>query len=351
MSPLAWAIVLFLILVNALYVAGEFGAVGVRRSRIRRLADGGNRLAARLLPVLEDPRALDRYIAASQIGITLSSLALGAYGQATLAPALEPLFEKWAPLQDVAAESTAAAVVLIGLAALQVVLGELVPKAVALQYPTRTALLTVIPMRLSLRAFAWFIAFLNGSGLLLLRLLGLSYSGHHHVHSPEEIELLLVESRDGGLLEPDEQARLRSALRLSLRTAADLMVPRDRVTAIDIDTPYEELVATLARSPYTRLPVYESSFDHPVGVLHTKDLTLASIGDGGRPPLRSLLRPHVQVPPDMSADRVLAFLRERRTHQALVVDRKGRVAGLITLADVIAELLEQEEHGAEDRHG
>ncbi len=166
MSPLVWAVIAFLILVNALYVAAEFGAVGARRSRIRRLATAGNPLAGRLLPVLEDPRALDRYIAASQIGITLSSLVLGAYAQAALAPALEPYFARLEPVRGLAAETAAVTVVLIGLAGLQVVVGELVPKALALQYPTRTALLTVLPMQWSLHAFAWFIAVLNGSAII-----------------------------------------------------------------------------------------------------------------------------------------------------------------------------------------
>jgi putative hemolysin len=344
MSPTVWAVVFLLILVNALYVAGEFGAVGAQRSRIGRLAGAGNRMAARLLPVLEDPHALDRYIAASQIGITLSSLALGAYAQARLAPAFEPLFARWAALHAISAESASAIVVLASLAGVQVVLGELVPKALALQYPTRTALATVLPMQLSVRAFAWFIAVLNGSGLIILKLLGLTYTGHRHVHSPEEIELLLVESRDGGLLEPEEQARLHRALRLSLRTAGELMVPRARISAVGIDSPLDALLAQLAESPYTRLPVYAATLDEPVGLLHTKDLATAYTAEGKRPPLGKLLRPIVQVPPDMPADRLLAFLRERRTHLALVVDRKRRVVGLVTLGDVLAELLGQAAH-------
>ncbi len=344
MSPTVWAVVFLLILVNAVYVAGEFGAVGAQRSRIGRLAAAGNRMATRLLPVLDDPHALDRYIAASQIGITLSSLGLGAYAQAALAPAFEPYFARWHAVQAIGAESAATVVVLVALAAVQVVLAELVPKALALQYPTRTALATVLPMQLSVRAFAWFIAVLNGSGLIILKLLGLTYTGHRHVHSPEEIELLLVESRDGGLLEPEEQARLHRALHLSLRTASELMVPRARVSAVAIDSPLDALLTRLAESPYTRLPVYAATLDEPVGLLHTKDLAIAYTAEGKRPPLAKLLRPIVQVPPDMPADRLLAFLRERRTHLALVVDRKKRVVGLVTLGDVLAELLGQAAH-------
>src|SRR6185295_17330861 len=140
---LAWAIIALLILLTGLYVAAEFAAVSARRSRLRRLAEDGNVLASRILPVLEDPRELDRYIAASQVGITLSSLILGAYGQAVLAPRIAPLFERLLTMQPRTAESTAAAVVLVFLTTLAVILGELVPKSLALQNPTSTALFTV----------------------------------------------------------------------------------------------------------------------------------------------------------------------------------------------------------------
>lgn len=144
-----WFVVFLLIAVNALYVAAEFAAVSVRHSQVRQLAGEGRSLAVRLLPWLEDPRKLDQYIAACQIGITFSSLVLGAFGQATLAVQLSPLFEHWGSLGVVAAESSSAIVVLIGLTALQVVLGELVPKSLALQYPTQSALLSFVLMRWS----------------------------------------------------------------------------------------------------------------------------------------------------------------------------------------------------------
>ncbi len=335
---LAWVIITLLILLTALYVAAEFGAVSARRSRLRRLAEDGHARAARLLPVLDDPRALDRYIAASQIGITLSSLILGAYGQATLAPTIEPLLVRYAGLQPATAQSTAAAAVLISLTTLAVILGELVPKSLALQNPTGTALFTFVPMQWSLRAFSWSITLLNGSGVLLLRLLRLPSTGHRHVHSPEEIELLIAESRDGGLLEPLEQVRLHRALRLGLRTARQLMVPRARLAALDASLPFDDLLRTVAASPYSRLPVYRDSLDHVLGILHIKDV-VARYVKSGTLPLMSMLRPIVRVPEAMPADRLLAFLRERRSHQALVVDSAGQVVGLITLADVVAELL------------
>ena len=335
---LAWVVITLLILLTAVYVAAEFAAVSARRSRLRRLAEDGHVLAARLLPVLDDPRALDRYIAASQVGITLSSLILGAYGQATLAPRIAPWLTSLGGMQPAAADSAAAAAVLISLTALAVVLGELVPKSLALQNPTGTALFTVLPMQWSIRAFAWSIALLNGSGVLLLRMLRVPSTGHRHVHSPEEIDLLIAESRDGGLLEPQEQVRLHRALRLGLRTARQLMVPRARLAAIDAALPFEEVLQVVAASPYSRLPAYRGSIDNVVGILHIKDVVTRYV-QAGTLTVASLLRPIVRVPDGMAADRLLAFLRERRSHQALVVDTAGDVVGLITLEDVVAELL------------
>lgn len=335
---LAWTIIVLLILFTGLYVAAEFAAVSARRGRLRGLAEGGNTLAARLLPVLEDPRELDRYIAASQVGITLSSLILGAYGQATLAPRIAPLFEKFSTMQPATAESTAAVVVLVTLTTLAVVIGELVPKSLALQHPTSTALFTVLPMQWSIRLFSWSISFLNGSGVLLLKLLRVPSTGHRHVHSPEEIALLIAESRDGGLLEPEEQVRLHRALRLGLRTARQLMVPRDRLAAVEASMPFSDVLRLVVASPYSRLPVYRGSLDTIVGILHIKDVVTRFL-QSGRLTVASLLRPIVRVPDTMPADRLLAFLRERRSHQALVVDAADLVVGLITLEDVLGELL------------
>jgi putative hemolysin len=336
---LASFVILLLIVLTGLYVAAEFAAVGARRSRLRRLAEDGNALAARILPVVEDAHALDRYIAVSQIGITLCSLILGAYGQAALAPQVAPLIRRVSGADLETAESTAAVLVLLVLTVLAMIIGELVPKSLALQNSTRAALATVLPMQWSLRLFSGAIEVLNGSGALLLRLMRVPSTGHRHVHSPEEIELLIAESRDGGLLEPEEQVRLHRALRLGLRTASQLMIPRARLSAIDIATPLDEVLRVVASSPFSRLPVCRGDLDNVVGMLHTKDLVAEYVHGMARRALASLLRPIARVQHNMPADRLLAFLRERRTHQALVVEASGSVVGLITLADVIGELL------------
>ena len=336
---LASGIIALLILGTALFVAAEFAAVGARRSRLRRLAEDGSTLAARILPVLEDPHALDRYIAASQVGITLSSLILGAYAQASLAPRIAPLLERFGGLQPDTALSTAAIVVLLVLTTLAMIAGELIPKSIALHNPTLTAMVTVIPMQWAERAFAWSIAFLNGSGNLILRLMQVKTTGHRHVHSPEEIELLITESRDGGLLEPQEQLRLHQALRLGLRTAKQLMVPKSRLASIDASAPIGDVLRLVATSPYSRLPVYRRTPDDIIGILHTKDVVMDFVTARRQTSVTSSIRPIEKVHESIPADHLLAHMRDRRIHQALVVGERGQVEGMITLEDVVAELI------------
>jgi putative hemolysin len=338
MTLLTWLVIIFLIAVNALYVAAEFAAVSVRRSRIRLLAEKGNLSARRLLPSLEDSSKLDRYVAVCQIGITLSSLVLGAYGQATLAVELAPLFEHFGKMQTVAAQSTSAVVVLIGLTMLQVVFGELVPKSLALQYPTRMVLYTFEPMRWSQIAFSWFIAILNGSGIAILKLLRVPYGGHRHIHSPEEIDMLLVQSREGGLLEADEQQRLHDALRLIMRPVSQLMVPHRYVAIINVETPVMEVLSQVQNSPYTRFPVYRGSVDNIVGILHTKDLVLPYLGQGTVASIDQIMRSVLFVPENVTAYSLLTLMREGRSSQAMVIDEYGRIKGLVTLEDILAEI-------------
>lgn len=336
---LAAGIILLLIGLTGLYVAAEFGAVGIRRSRLRRLCEDGHPTAAKLLPIVEDPQQLTRYIAASQVGITLSGMALGAYAEAVITPRVAPLFARWFPLSHETVESLASATVLVSLTMVSVVFGEMVPKTVALRYPTETALLTTRPMLWSARVYAWFIALLDRSSNLLRWLLRVPPATHRHVHSPEEIGLLIAESRDGGLLEPQEQVRLHRALRLGLRDARQLMVPRDRLAAIEIKTPMSDVLRIVATSPYSRLPVYRGTIADIAGILHTKDVVTHFLERGRAGTLAGLLRPILRVPDTMPADRLLGFLRERRSHQALVVDTAQTVVGMITLEDVLGELL------------
>jgi len=335
----AAGVILLLIAVTGFYVAAEFGAVGVRRSRLRRLCEDGNPTAARLLPVVEDPQRLNRYIAASQVGITLSGLALGAYAGAVISPVVAPIIARVSPFAPTNGESLASAIVLISLTILSVIIGEMVPKTVALRYPTEIALLTTRPMLWSARGYAWFIVILDRSAAILRQLLRVPTATHRHIHSPEEIGLMIAESRNGGLLEPQEQVRLHRALRLGLRDARQLMVPRGRLAALDVATPLADVLRIVATSPYSRLPVYRRSLDDIIGILHTKHVVTHFLDRGRTGTLAALVRPILRVPDRMPADRLLGFLRERRSHQALVVDASDAVIGMITLEDVLGELL------------
>jgi CBS domain containing-hemolysin-like protein len=323
-----------LIAANALYVAAEFAAVAVSRARIRAHAEEGHAGARWLLPFVDQPQQLDRYIACCQVGITLSSLVLGAYGQATLAPPLAVAFGDLGGWEDAAARSASFASVLVGLSVSQMVFGELMPKALALHFPDRMALLTTTPMAWSLRLFAPLIWVFNGSGLALLRLIGVRQATHRHVHSPEEIELLLAVPDGDGELDAEERSRLQRALRLSSLHASDLMVTRDEIVAIEVDTPLDAVMRIGAEQPYTRFPVFRGTIDTPVGILHTKDAVRAHARGTPRA-LADLLRPVVTLPLDAPADRILVTMRERRASQAMVMDERGRVAGMITLRDVL----------------
>ncbi len=335
----AMFVVLALVACNAFYVAAEFAAVSVRKSRVRQLAEDNHRIATLLLPVLENPATLDRYIAACQVGITLSSLILGAYGQVAFTPVLARNVGVWFAADPAAALSAASLAVLVTLTVGQMVIGELVPKSFALQFPTQTALSTHLPMRWSLFVLGPFIWFLNGSGNLVLRLFGDDHGAHRHIHSPDEIELLIAESRDGGLLEPDEHRRLQRALRFSRKTAAQLMVPRDQVEAISVDTPLEEVLDLALGSRATRLPVYEGSLDVIVGILSTKDLLVRQVEQRPVHSLRALLQPAVRVRADVTGDQLVGVLRARQSHQALVVSPEGELLGIVTLDNVLNELL------------
>jgi CBS domain containing-hemolysin-like protein len=320
-----------LVALAALYVAAEFGAVGVRHSQLRELADAGQGAARRLLETTKGPHHLRRFIAGTQIGITVSNLMLGAVSQATIAPAV-------ATLLGVSA-SSAALIVLLGLSALVMVFGELVPKSLALQNPLRTALLTARPMAVSMMLFRLLIEPLNAVAGWLLRHLGVPDGGQRHVHSPEEIDLLLVESRDGGLLDPDEQERLHRALTLGTLTARQLMVPRMYLDSLDVDTAPDEVLRHVLESAFTRLPVWRGTPDNVLGLLHALDVVRYVAQHGRLAGVSDLVRPLPALSEHVSADRLLALLREHHAEQALVIDEYGGVAGLVTVEDVLSEIL------------
>jgi putative hemolysin len=335
----AIVVVVVLTLLTALYVAAEFSAISVRRSKVRQLAEDDHFLAKRLAPFVADARKLDTYIAASQIGITLTSLILGAYGQAAITPTIATWLAPWSEGDLAWATWVASIAVLVALTTFNVIVGELVPKTLALQHPTPVALATVMPMLWSLAVYRPFIGVLNGSGNLVLRLFGVHQSGHRHVHSPEELELLIAESRDGGLLEPDEHRRLQRALRLRLRSARELMVPWSEVEVVDVGEPLWQVVDRLSQSEFTRVPVYKGERTHVVGMVNTKRLALRRLQGSLPGALVDLAQPVVTTSPTTTGDRLLALFQQRRTHHAIVSDESGSALGMVTLEDVLRAFL------------
>jgi len=332
-------IIVALISVNALYVAGEFAAVSARRTRVRQMAENGSGPARWMLAVLESGAGLDRYVAACQIGITLSSLLLGAYGQIAITPGLADLLEEQTDMGRASAVGAAATIVLVVLTSTQVVLGELLPKSIALQFPTPVALYTSIPMRASLWIFRPLIAVLNGSGIAILRLMRTPASGHKHIHSPGEIALLVAESHDGGLLSSEEQTRFERALRLSVLPVRRIMVPRVDIVSVSEDSTLAEVRERLSESGFTRLPVYRRSPDQLVGVVHAKEIARAIVSGDAQRRTGTVMRPIASVPESMRCARLVAELRRQRSEQAVVVDEHGGVAGLVTLEDLLVEVL------------
>ncbi len=345
-------VVALMLAVNALYVAGEFATVSARRPRIIQLAHEGSRLAQMLLPVIQDPHRLDSYIAASQVGITLSSIVLGIYGEREIAPRIEPVLE-WLPLGSgpLASAGVAAILVLAVLTTLQVVFGELVPKAISLRYPEEVALFTAIPMRWSSDFLLKPLIFiLNGSGALVLRLLGASYSAHSsHVHSPEEIMILINESEEGGLVDAEERRLLDNVFRTSELTAGEIAVPRTRLVAAAADMPLRTALKLAADSAYTRIPIYQGDMDHPEGFVHLRDL-FKLYRENADASIGSIMRPLTYVPETMPVNDVWEAMNRDQSYLAMVFDEYGGTVGMVTREDLIEELFGevQDEFDVED---
>lgn len=335
---LVCAVITILIGFNALYVAGEFATVSARRSRLLQMGQDDSRALHLLLPYLGNVGKLDTYVAACQIGITVSSLILGFYGQASLTIMLTPVFIGLGILSPVAASSLAAIVVLAVLTVLQVVLGELVPKNIGVQYPERLALLTVRPVGWSLLLFRPLIWLFNGSGRLILRLMGMHGAVEHvHMHAPEEILMLVEESGAGGLLDKEERLLVENTLRLKDLTVRQVMIPRTRMLALSVDTSTDELLTILATSPYSRVPLYDESVDQIVGIVHVRDLLSLELS-GHQPNARSIMRGVPFIFENVPAEKVLISLQHAHDSVAIILDEYGGTAGIVALEDLIEEI-------------
>ncbi|GGL17856.1 hemolysin family protein [Deinococcus radiotolerans] len=335
-------VVLIMVAVNALYVAAEFATVGSRRSRVQEAAETGNASAVALLSILKDPRRLDHYVAACQIGITLSSLVAGAFGQAQLTPLLEPLF-------GAAGQAVAVLIVLVVITALQVVLGELLPKTVALRYPERLALATLRPMQVSQWLFTPLIRLFNGTAFALMRAWKLNVDhSHAHVHSPEELEGLYRESAAGGLIDAAERDMLAGVLNVNDRVVREIMTTRTQLVTVPAELTVQAALPRLAASPYSRFPVVNAQED-VIGVVHLRTVFLTAERTPEALVTSVMLTPLI-VSELVSVPDLWRKLRDAGRHSAVVVNEYGGVAGMVTLEDALEEIFGelQDEFDQED---
>jgi putative hemolysin len=365
-TPANLAIVLILVLANAFFVASEFALVSVRKTRIDQLVTEGNRTAAVVQRAIRD---LDRYIAATQVGITIASLMLGGFGERTLEPILSFLFA-WAPEEwrGFTRAALVAGIAYFIMTALHVIIGELMPKSIALQKPERTALWIARPMSFFAVIFAPLIWLLNGIGNFLLRLLGFhAAEGHAQVHSPEELDLIFTESHKGGEINQTEFEILHRVVRFSDTNVRAVMVPRLEVQALPVTISRKELGDFLQGQPHTRIPVYQDSLDEIVGVVNSRDLehlysqelareleqvkSAMETRSDGQPAvdpdeatqekmleLTPLVVEAAFVPETIRIDRLLNEFKKRRQQMAIIVDEYGGTAGIITLADLLEQV-------------
>jgi putative hemolysin len=317
-----------LILLNGYFVAAEYALVTARRTRMQALADQGNRRARAVLKIVADP---PRFIAAMQLGVTGTSLAIGALGEQALARVFDPIF----------ASVIAFALAFLIITFLHVVVGELVPKGVALGYSERTALAVSSPVRGFFVVFKPLIWVLQRSSSAILRALGLTPpGGEMEVYSEAELKMLLSRSREEGEIEEQEQEMLYKVFDFADKEVSAVMVPRPEVVALSIDLPPEEALAAVIESPYTRYPVYRDSIDQVVGILHVRDL-FSALNDRGLEAVRldQILRPAHIVPETKDLAALLGEFRRTNQHMAIVVDEYGELEGIVTLEDLLEEIV------------
>jgi len=331
---------LALVAMNGFFVVAEFALVSVRRSRIDELIAQGNSLARVVRHAISDP---DRFIAATQLGITLASLGLGWIGEPAFAWLLAPLLKAIpAPWDDALVHSVAAGVAFAIITFLHVVLGELAPKSVALQYPERASLIVARPIVLIENLFRPLIWLLNGTGNGLLRLLGLdTVRGHQQVHSASELRILMRESQAGGAIEADQEEMLQKVFEFGERQVREVMIPRPDVVGIEKGATLQDLLAVFAEARHARFPVYDDDLDNIVGIVAVKDILLALAENSMRLEGRidSLVRPALFVPETADVADLFAKLRASHNQMAVIFDEYGGTAGIVTLEELLEEIV------------
>jgi CBS domain containing-hemolysin-like protein len=326
-----------LVAANGFFVAAEFSIVTVRKTRIDQLIAEGHRGARTVRRAVTEP---DRYIAATQLGITMASLGLGWIAEPALATLIEPLFHSLPPMVAAATiHSLAVAIAFALITAVEIVFGELTPKWIALERAEATAMWVVRPLELFMRVLWPFIRVVHGTAQAVIKLLGFHGADRRAmVHSEEELKMLVTASQEAGVLEEDEEQMLHRVFGFADLTAGQIMTPRTELVALPAGATREEIIARIAQSRHTRLPVYRDDLDDIVGMLHVTDLVRALAAPGAPIDVVSLAREALTVPETLKADDLLGEMRRRRAREALVIDEYGGTAGLVTFESLMERI-------------
>ena len=331
-------LMVLLVAINGYFVAAEFALVAVRRSRVEELVNEGRARASTLLTAIDH---LNDSVAACQLGITLASLALGLFSEPAIAEQLRPLFTHLPDAWQGAVAHTLSVVITLSLVTyMHVVFGEQMPKIAALETPERIALWVAAPLLVFARLTRPAVWLMNGSSTLFLRLFGYSKTGEEgEVHSVEELRLLIEDTEEAGLIDADAADVLLNVFALSNKKVRDVMVPWDKVMALEVSTTSDKILEAVREGAHTRMPVYRETKDQIVGVVNTKDLFyLFSLR--GVVVLEDALYPAQFLDPDVPVSTALRLFRRSHRPMAIVLDNEtGRVDGILTLEDVLEEIV------------
>ncbi len=334
----AWrlGVALLLVTANGFFVAAEFALVGARRTRIDAWANAGHRGARVARAAIQ---RLDHYISGTQLGITLASLGLGWVGESTIASLIVGLFDGLpAPWNAIGTHLVAGAIAFTFITIMHIVLGELAPKSLALLFPEQTAMWTAGPLIVFSRVMFPFIKLLNGLANLLLRSVGLRAPTElERVHRPEEIEMLLTQSYEHGLLREEPVEMIRGVFDLSETAVTEVMTPRIEVIALPRDTPIEQAANFILEQGHSRYPVYHGTIDHVDGIVLARDVWRAQ--RDGRQSLADIVREALFVPDTKRIEQLLRDMQAEQTHIAIVVDEFGGTAGIVTIEDLVEEIV------------
>lgn len=331
-------LIIALIIANGGFVAAEFAIIGAPRATIERRAAQGDRRAQSVNRILHDPRRQDRYIATAQLGITFASLGLGMYGEHILAEWILHGLARWDGPAWLASHALASIVAVAILTYFHIVVGEMVPKSLALSHAERTVLWITGPMLAIKAALLPLVIALNGIGNFILRRMGVHRElTTSHFHTPEDLELIVEESEKGGMLRAESSRLVRELFDFAELTAGEVMLPRVRIGALELGATREDLAAAIKEHPHTRYPVYGEHLDDIAGVIHIKRL-LRLISEG-RTLEREDLNGAAFVPETAELDAVIKAMNAAKTELAIVMDEHGGVAGMLTVADLSAEVV------------